>query len=427
MTMVLSSAEVESEMLALAVGLDTTDLETKDDDTLIAEARWHLEQSLGHQRQANYHRTECGRRVQVLHDRFVGRQGRTDPDRSMAAFTTAVQDELGISQRHAYNLMELARPENLQRVANLDEDASMRLMLATIHDQRRAERRERLRAARAARLANEYPMPVELPEGLNIDVADCAALPVPDGMFDLIVTSPPYGLGMSYHESDDNEGYETYRDHVRVWSEELFRVAGPQGRICLNVPLDISQDAGYFMPHPLYADWVGELLDAGWLYRTTIVWDENNISRSVARGSVDSPNSPHAIARVEMIAVLFKARWNLERQGENADITHEEWLEWTNGLWTFPGASPISEDHCPAPFPEELPRRCMRLFSFPGDVVLDPFLGSGTSGVVAAQCGRQFYGFDLSALYVEQSRQRVAECLRALRATRQNGHVEVAQ
>jgi len=66
----------------------------------------------------------------------------------------------------------------------------------------------------------------------------------------------------------------------------------------------------------------------------------------------------------------------------------------------------------------------MRLFSFPGDVVLDPFLGSGTTGVVAAQCGRQFYGFDLSALYVEQSRQRVAD---ALRRARSNGHVEVAQ
>ena len=415
---ILDSAEIESEVLALAVGQDTTDLEAKDDDTLIGEARWHHEQSEDAHRRSIYHAIECGRRLQVLHDRLAHR------GRGHDEWSTALADEVGISRTYAFNLMELAQPENVQCIEQLGEDASIVRALTTIHDARRQQRRERLRAARAARLANLYPTQVELPAHLNIDVADCAALPVPDEMFDLIVTSPPYGLGMSYHESDDNEGYETYRDHVRAWSEELFRVAGPQGRICLNVPLDISQDAGYFMPHPLYADWVGELLDAGWLYRTTIVWDENNISRSVARGSVDSPNSPHAIARVEMIAVLFKARWNLERQGEAADITHDEWLEWTNALWTFPGAAPISEDHCPAPFPEELPRRCMRLFSFPGDVVLDPFLGSGTSGVVAAQCGRQFYGFDLSALYVEQSRQRVAAALRALGS--QNGHVEVA-
>ena len=179
---------------------------------------------------------------------------------------------------------------------------------------------------------------------------------------------------MGYHDTDDNEGYETYLEHVADWAVEMFRVAGPQGRICLNVPLDTARDwdvahqAGYFRPHPIYADWLMELLEAGWLYRQTIVWND--------------------------------------------------------GFWTFPGAHRISEDHCPAPFPEELPRRCMRMFSFPNDVVLDPFLGSGTSGVVAAQCGRQFYGFDTSALYVEQSRERIADALRAVRRNgRQNGHV----
>jgi site-specific DNA-methyltransferase (adenine-specific) len=329
-----------------------------------------------------------------------------------------VADEIGIGRSHAYNLMELAQPENSNALENLGEDASIRQALEALHEARRIERRENARAARQARL--EFPQPVfDLPEHLNIEVGDCASLPLPDGLIDLIVTSPPYGLGMAYRESDDDEGYGSYLDHAEAWAAEMFRVAGPLGRLCLNVPLDIS----YGHTHPLYADWVTLLLNAGWTYRCTIVWDEGNISRTTARGSVDSPNSPHAIARVEMIAILYKTSWSLERPGEATDLTHDEWLDWTNGTWTFPGARPISEDHCPAPFPEELPRRCMRLFSYPGDVILDPFCGSGTTPLVAAQLGRRCFSFDRSVLYVEQSRQRLAQ---ALASQQRNGH-DVAQ
>jgi len=413
---ILDSLEAETEVLVLAEGMDTTDLEGKDDDTLIGEARWHAEQARFHHSQSLVHGMEAGRRLLVLHAR-TARAGRS------GEFSNAVTQEVGISRRHAYNLMELARPENVQRVAQLaeDPDASIRQALETLHELRREERRELARTESQARL--HFPPPVDLPSHLNIEVGEMPSLPVPDGLADLIVTSPPYGLGMAYHESDDSEGYEVYLSHVLEWADELHRIAAPQGRLCLNVPLDISFGGGYFSPKPLYADWVGALVEAGFRYRTTIVWNEDNITRTTARGSVDSPNSPHAIARVEMIAVFYKGMWNLERQSEPADITHDEWLEWTNGLWTFPGATPVPE-HCPAPFPEELPRRCIRLFSFPGDVIVDPFLGSGTTGVVAYETGRQFYGFDKSVLYIEQARERVSSAIARLRT---NGHVvEVA-
>ena len=410
MTVVLESAEVEDELIARAASLDTDDLDGKDDDTLIAEARWHHQQADEMQRRSWWHSQEAGRRLRVLRAR--SRHGEWE---------NFVREEVQISPQHAWRLMELADPANLARVRDLDPETPVRQVLEVIHDARREERREQARIERQARM--QFPPPVTLPEHLNIDVADCAAIPLQDGLVDLIVTSPPYGLGMSYHESDDNEGYEVYLSHVLAWSDEMFRVLGPQGRICLNVPLDISHDGGYFAPKPIYADWVGALMESGFRYRTTIVWNEDNITRTTARGSVDSPNSPHAIARVEMIAVLYKGMWNLERQGQTADITHDEWLEWTNGLWTFPGASPISPDHCPAPFPEELPRRCLRLFSFPGDVILDPFLGSGTTGVVAYQTARQFYGFDKSVLYVEQARERLSATIARMHT---NGHVEVA-
>jgi site-specific DNA-methyltransferase (adenine-specific) len=417
---ILDSTVAEVEVLEMAEGRDTSDLNDKDDSTLIAEARWHAEQHEVHHQQSLWHAIECGRRIQVLHERLARRRGRPvagevdeRPD-----FTSVVADEIGIGRSHAYNLMELARPENVQQVENLGEDASVRQALEAVHVQRREQRREQARAARQARL--QFPPPVDLPGHLNLDVADAADLPLPDEMIDLIVTSPPYGLGMNYREADDNEGYDTYMLRAADWAREMYRVAGPLGRLCLNVPLDISY--GHF--HAIYADWLAVLQATGWLYRTTLVWNEDNVSRTTARGSVDSPNSPHAITRVEMIAVLYKGTWNLDRSSEQNDLTHDEWLAWTDGLWTFPGARPLSEDHCPAPFPEELPRRCMRLFSFPGDTVLDPFVGSGTCGVVAMQTGRRFYGFDRSALYIEQSRERLAQ---ALASFQRNGHLAVAQ
>src|SRR6185503_13749239 len=248
------------------------------------------------------------------------------------------------------------------------------------------------------------PVPsVVLPSKCSIEVADALDLPLPNEMIDLIVTSPPYGLGIDYADTDDDQGYETYRQHVFAWAVEMHRVAGANGRLCLNVPLDVT----YGGVKALYADWLLALRDAGWKYRFSIIWNEDNISKTTARGSVDSPSAPHVIARVETILVMHKGEWNLHRADEH-NLSHEEWLAYTDGVWSFPGTT--SPAH-PAPFPEELPRRCMKLFSFKGDSVLDPFVGSGTSGVVAAQLGRTFWGFDHSPIYVEYARARLHDAL----------------
>ena len=281
--------------------------------------------------------------------------------------------------------------------------------LDMLHEQRMAE-------LAADRIANPRPPspPVILPESVVLEQADAAALPIPDDLVDLIVTSPPYGLGKDYASTDDNQGYTTYMEYVEAWCAEMYRVAAPQGRVCLNVPLDVTRGGR----KPMYADWLRHLLDAGFSYECTIVWNEGNINDSTARGSVDSPSATHVIAPVEVIVVVNKGEFNLHRTGP-ADLDdeqgHADWLEWTNGFWTFPGAKPLSPDHCPAPFPEELPRRCIKLYSFRGDVVMDPFAGSGTTCVVAARLGRQVYGFDHSPKYIDQARERVRAALQAAR------------
>jgi site-specific DNA-methyltransferase (adenine-specific) len=375
----------EEQVELLAEGRDRSDLAGKDLDTLADEARWHKDQAEHHHRRALYHFVEMGRRLIEAKARL-----------KHGAFQPYVVSEVGVSEQHARRLMDLSR--NRSRVSDLPPETSLRAALETVQEQKREER-----AALPRQIKAEVLLPAYLP--CTIDVADAISLPLPDGAVDLIVTSPPYGLGIDYSDSDDNSEYAAYLGHTRMWAAEMHRIAAPQGRICLNVPLDITRGG----VQPMYADWLDSLRAAGWRYRCSIVWNEGTINKSVARGSVDSPSSPHVIAPVEMILVMHKGDWNLRQIGTH-NLEHAQWLEWTNGLWTFGGEH--HRDH-PAPFPEELPRRCISLFSFDTAVVCDPFVGSGTTAIVAYRLGRTFYGFDQSSEYVALARGRVVQAVAA--------------
>jgi site-specific DNA-methyltransferase (adenine-specific) len=215
------------------------------------------------------------------------------------------------------------------------------------------------------------------------------------------VTSPPYAVGIDYEGTSDIPA-DQWPSFMFNWLTEAFRVAKPGGRLALDVPLDTTA-GGY---RPAYVDAVRAALDAGWRYRATIAWVDDHLGKSVARGSIDSAAAPHIVAGQEMVAVFYKGEWRREPPCQS-DLSHPDWLAWTNGVWRFSGESRPWEAH-PAPFPPELPRRLLLLLSFPGDVVLDPFVGSGTTTAVAAGLGRQAIGFDASAEYVEAARRRVA-------------------
>ena len=120
-----------------------------------------------------------------------------------------------------------------------------------------------------------------------------------------------------------------------------------------------------------------------------------------------SASAPYVIAPVETILILYKGEtWKKPEKGVS-DITREEFIAWTNGLWTFNGESAKRTGH-PAPFPVELPHRCIKLFSYVDDIIFDPFLGSGSTLVAAAMNGRKAIGIDISAKYVELARNRIA-------------------
>jgi site-specific DNA-methyltransferase (adenine-specific) len=225
--------------------------------------------------------------------------------------------------------------------------------------------------------------------------------PVESESVDLVITSPPYNLDVAYAGYQDTMPYDRYLDWVAEWANALLRVSRPGGRACVNIPLDSNKGG----KQAVYADYVEVFRKVGWSYQTTIVWNEQNISRRTAWGSWMSPTAPFVTAPVEMVAIFHKGEWRRARGDRQCDVTRDEFLDWTLGVWQFPGENPKRVGH-PAPFPPELPRRLIKLYSFVDDVVLDPFLGSGTTAVVAKGLGRRCIGIDASEEYCRRAAER---------------------
>ena len=234
---------------------------------------------------------------------------------------------------------------------------------------------------------------------------------------DLVVTSPPYNIGKAYtgKGSDDEKTYAEYLKFSHKWLENCYHWTRPTGRLCVNVSLDKNRNG----KQPLSADITAAAMAAGWKYHATIIWNEGNISRRTAWGSWKSASAPHIIAPVETVIVMYKDEWKRERQGKS-DITADEFKDWVLGIWNFNGESGKRIGH-EAPFPLELPRRCIKLLSFPGDTVLDPFAGSGTTMIAAMTHNRRAIGIELEERYCHLTINRIKrECEASLRKSQLN-------
>lgn len=259
-----------------------------------------------------------------------------------------------------------------------------------------------------AALSQPAPPPLLVPASVRIEQGDARKLPLAGESVHLIVTSPPYGVGLDGYEGGEDILAGNWPTFMLDWLTEAHRVAVPGCRLALNVPLDTTR--GGF--RPTYAQAVQMAEAAGWEYRSTIVWMDDQLGKSTARGSMDSAAAPHVIAGAEMVPLFFKGQWKRESGARSSDLEHSEWLEWTNGVWRFPGETQAWEGH-PAPYPVRLPYQLIKLLSFPGDVVLDPFCGSGSTALAAVTLGREFVGVDRSQAYVDSALRRVVRKGRA--------------
>ncbi len=222
------------------------------------------------------------------------------------------------------------------------------------------------------------------------------------GCIDLIVTSPPYNVDIKYGSYSDEIPYKDYLKFTSDWLTKCFQLSKDDGRFCLNIPLDKNKGG----QQSVCADITTIAKKVGWKYHSTIIWNEQNISRRTAWGSWLSASAPYVIAPVEVIVILYKKNWKKTSGTKLSDITKEEFVEYTNGVWNFSGESRKKIGH-PAPYPIELPRRCIKLFSYTGDTILDPFLGSGTTLIACLNTKRKGIGIEIDKKYCELAKQRL--------------------
>lgn len=220
---------------------------------------------------------------------------------------------------------------------------------------------------------------------------------------DLIITSPPYNVDIQYNSNKDDLTYEEYLEFSEKWMKNVFNWSKPQARFLLNIPLDKNKGG----QKSVGADLTKIAQKIGWNYHSTIIWNEGNISRRTAWGSWLSASAPYVIAPVELIVVLYKGEWKKTGGTRLSDITKEEFMNWTNGLWTFNGQSKKGAGGHPAAFPIQLPHRGIKLFSYVRDVVFDPFCGSGSTLIAAENNNRIGIGLEIDKGYCEIAKQRI--------------------
>ena len=241
---------------------------------------------------------------------------------------------------------------------------------------------------------------------MNLDAIYCGTSAhmsaVDDESVQLVVTSPPYNVDKGYETYDDNRSLKEYLDLLDdVW-RECYRVLAPGGRIAINVA---NTDRRPYIP--LNAHITGRMLKLGFLMRGEIIWDKGpSVGVSTAWGSFARASNPVLRDVHEYIMVFCKEDFKLPSKGRRSGITNADFVEWTKSVWHFPTENAKRLGH-PAPFPEELPRRLILLYTNIGDVVLDPFMGSGSTAVAAKKLQRHYVGYDLSESYCDLARQRL--------------------
>lgn len=224
---------------------------------------------------------------------------------------------------------------------------------------------------------------------------------LPDNSIHLMVTSPPYNASKEYDEDLSLDEYLALL--ARVW-RETYRVLAPGGRACINVA-----NLGRKPYIPLHSYIIEQMLEIGYLMRGEIIWNKAaSASPSTAWGSWRSAANPVLRDVHEYILIFSKDAFNRKGKDKESTISRDDFLEWTKSVWTFPAVSARKVGH-PAPFPEELPHRLIQLYTYRGEVVLDPFVGSGSTCLAARRDGRHYIGYDVNQEYIQLANNRLNE------------------
>jgi len=245
---------------------------------------------------------------------------------------------------------------------------------------------------------SENPVPPEVLDRILCQSSEKMA-DLPNSSIHLMVTSPPYNARKEYDEDLNLEEYLSMLG--KVW-EETYRALVPGGRACINVA-----NLGRKPYLPLHSFIIEQMLSSGFLMRGEVIWDKAaSASPSTAWGSWLSASNPVLRDVHEYILIFSKEGFRRPKGDRENTISKEDFLAWTKSVWQFPAVQARQIGH-PAPFPVELPHRCIQLYSFKDDVVLDPFAGSGSTCLAAQQDGRHFVGYEINPDYCDLANSRL--------------------
>src|SRR3989344_3572197 len=224
---------------------------------------------------------------------------------------------------------------------------------------------------------------------------------LPDNSVHLMVTSPPYNVGKDY---DANLSLQEYKNLLKNVFKETHRVLVCGGRVCVNIA-----NIGRKPYIPLHSHIIQMMDEIGFLMRGEIIWDKgSSAGTSFAWGSWKSAKNPTLRDVHEYILVFSKESYGREKNDKRDTIEKDEFMQFTKSVWSFPAVSARKIGH-PAPFPEELPRRLIKFYTFENDIVLDPFMGSGQTAIASVKEKRNFIGYEINKEYCELSERRIIE------------------
>ncbi|QQS36609.1 MAG: site-specific DNA-methyltransferase [Ignavibacteriales bacterium] len=246
-------------------------------------------------------------------------------------------------------------------------------------------------------------LPVELVNTIILGSCENMSM-IPANSIHLMITSPPYNVSKDY---DEDLSLEEYLGLLKNAFTETYRVLVNGGRACINVA-NLGRK-----PYIPLSDYVSKIMiDIGYKMRGEIIWNKAaSASPSTAWGSWQSASNPTLRDIHEYILIFSKGDYKRTRKKEEMHnkintITKEQFMEWTKSIWTMNAESARRIGH-PAPFPEELPFRLIQLFSFKNDIILDPFMGSGTTAIASLKSERKYIGFDTDDAYIKLAEKRI--------------------
>ena len=249
-------------------------------------------------------------------------------------------------------------------------------------------------------LVPDNPYPIEYENSIILGTSENMK-EIPDNSLHLMVTSPPYNVTKEY---DEDLSFEEYLLLLRNVFFETYRVLVYGGRACINVA-NLGRK-----PYIPLSDYISQMMiDIGYLMRGEIIWHKvAGAGVSMAWGSWQSASNPVLRDTHEYILIFSKGSFSRKKvDGKENTITKDQFMEWTKSVWTMNPESAKKVGH-PAPFPIELPYRLIQLYTYKDDIILDPFMGSGSTAIAALKSDRKYVGYDTNTEYIKLAEDRIA-------------------